>query len=86
MNDMKVQMPRILTCLHFYVGKAWWSLGKPDVLDRPELPEGVVQLNPRPLLAEAAHEDLAVIVPFVVTRLVSGRRLNNIDQSEHELG
>ena len=78
-------MPRILTCLHFYIGKAWWGLGKPDVLDRPELPEGIIQLDPRPLLAEAAHEDLAVIVPFVVTRLVPGGRLN-IDQSEHELG
>ena len=78
-------MPKILTCLHFYVSKAWWSLGKPDVLDRPELPERIIQLNPRPLLAEAAHEDLAVLVPFIMTSLVSGRRLS-IDQSEHELG
>ena len=77
-------MPRILTCLHFYVGKAWGSLSEPDVLDRPELPERIVQLNPRPLLAEAAHEDLAVLVPFIMTSLVSWRRLN-IDQSEHEL-
>ena len=78
-------MPRILTCLHFYVSKAWGSFGKPDVLDRSELPERIVQLNPRPLLAEAAHEDLAVLVPFIMARLVSGRRLN-IDQSEAELG
>ena len=69
-------MPKILTRLHFYVGKAGRRLGQPDVLDRPELAEGIVELYPRALLAQAAHEDLAVLIPLVVTRLVSRSRLN----------
>ena len=83
MNDIK-QMPRMLTCLHFYVGKAGRRLGKPDVLDGSELPEGVVKLDPRALLAEPAHKDLTVLVPLVMTRLVSRGSLN-IGQSEDEL-
>ena len=75
-------MPKILTRLHFYVSKAGRRLGKPDVLDRPEFPEGIVQLYPRALLAQAAHEDLAVLIPLVVTRLVSRSRLNIDTSSE----
>ena len=74
-------MPKIITRLHFYVGKAGRRLGKPDVLDRPELPEGIVQLYPGALLAQAANEDLAVLIPLVMTSLVSRSRLN-IDTSE----
>ena len=83
MNDLK-QMPRMLTCLHFYVGEAGRRLGKPDVLDGSELPEGIVKLDPRALLTEPAHEDLTVLVPLIVTRLVPRSRLS-IDQSDHEL-
>ena len=84
MNDITQQMPRMLTCLHFYVGKAGRRLGKPDVLDGSELPEGVVKLDPRSLLAKPANKDLTVLVPLVMTRLVSRSRLN-IGQSEDEL-
>ena len=77
-------MPKMLTCLHFYVGEAGRRLGKPDVLDGSELPEGVIKLDPRALLAEPAHKDLTVLVPLVMASLVSRGRLN-ISQSEHKL-
>ena len=83
MNDIK-QMPRMLTCLHFYVGEAGRRLGKPDVLDGSELPEGIVKLDPGALLAETAHKDLTVLVPLVMAGLVSRSRLK-IGQSEDEL-